>query len=219
MRGGFLFVVAGVLSAQAPPDPTEVLAQARDKIVESRPRLPNYTCVQTVDRSYFQRAVQPNPPPTCSQMHTEEDTPEHQMDLYLTDRLRLDVKVSAGAEIGSWAGASRFDAKSIFDLVTTGPFGTGALGTFLSDIFDNAGTSFAYNGEVLSDTGKLCQYSYQVPLGASHYQVHTGRDWRAIGYEGEVGIDPNSLDLRHLVVRSNHLPLEAAACAVTMSAD
>lgn len=211
--------MAGVLLAQAPPDPTQVLASARDKIMESRPRLPNYTCVQTVDRSYFRRAVQPNPLPSCSQMHAEEDTSEHQIDLYLTDRLRLDVKVSAGAEIGSWAGASQFDAKSIFELVSTGPFGTGALGTFLSDIFDNGGASFVYNGEVLSDAGKLYQYSYRVPLGASHYQVHTRRDWQAIAYEGEVGIDPQSLDLRHLVVRSNHLPVEAEACAVVTSAD
>jgi len=152
-------------------------------------------------------------------MHAEEDTPAHQIDLYLTDRLRLDVKVSAGAEIGSWAGASQFDAKSIFDLVATGPFGTGALGTFLSDIFDNGGTSFVYSGEVLSDAGELYQYSYQVPLSASHYQVHTGRDWQEIAYEGEVGIDPHSLDLRHLVVRSNHLPVEAAACEVVTNAD
>jgi len=219
MRGGFFLAVAGVLSAQAQPDPTQVLGQARDKIVESRPRLPNYTCVQTVDRSYFRRAIQPNPFPSCSQMHAEEDTHAYQLDLYLTDRLRLDVKVSAGVEIGSWAGATQFDAKSIFDLVGRGPFGTGALGTFLTDIFDNSGTSFAYNGEVLSGSGKLYQYSYQVPLAASHYVVHAGRDWRAIAYEGEAGIDPHSLDLRHLVVRSYHLPIETEACEVATNAD
>ena len=219
MRVGFLFVVAGVLSAQAPPDPTVVLAQARDKIVESRPRLPNYTCVQTVDRSYFRRAVQPNPFPSCSQMQAEDDSHNHDLDLYLTDRLRLDVKVSGGVEIGSWAGATQFDTKSIFELVGRGPFGTGALGTFLSDIFDNGGTSFAYNGEVLSDAGNLYQYSYAVPLGASHYLVKAGRDWPAIAYEGEVGIDPHSLDLKRLVVRSNRLPTETETCEVVTNAD
>jgi hypothetical protein len=50
------------------------------------------------------------------------------LQLYLTDRLHLDVKVSHGNEIGSWAGASQFDSRSIFDLVGTGPFGTGTLG-------------------------------------------------------------------------------------------
>jgi hypothetical protein len=220
MRGGFFFAVAGVLSAQALPDPTDVLARARDKIVESHPRLPNYTCVQTVDRGYFRRAVQPSPFPPCSQMHAEEDAAHaFQIDPYLTDRLRLDVKVSAGVEIGSWAGASQFDAKSIFDLVGRGPFGTGTLGSFLSDIFDNGGTSFAYNGEVLSDSGKLYQYSYQVPLGASHYLVKAGRNWTAIAYEGEVSIDPHSLDLSHLVVRSYHLPVETEACEVVTRAD
>jgi hypothetical protein len=219
MRGGFFLAVAGVLSAQSLPDPTQVLAQARDKIVDSRPRLPNYTCVQTVDRSYFRRAIRSKPFSSCSQMHAEEDTHAYQLDLYLTDRLRLDVKVSAGLEIGSWAGASQFDAKSIFDLVGRGPFGTGALGTFLSDIFDKSGASFAYNGEVLADSGKLYQYSYQMPLAASHYLVHAGRNWRAIAYDGEVGIDPLSLDLRHLVVHGNQLPIETEACEVATNAD
>ena len=219
MRGGLLLAVAGMLWAQTPPDPTLVLAQARDRIVANHPRLPNYTCTQTVNRSYLRRAKQPVTPPTCTQSKSERNSHEYGLDLYLMDRLRLDVKVSRVVEIGSWAGARQFDEKSIFDLVGRGPFGTGALGSFLSDIFDNQGTAFAYNGTVPADGGKLYQYGYEVPLGASHYLVKAGTDWQAIAYEGEVGIDPDSFDLKHLVVRADHLPQETEACEVTTDVD
>jgi hypothetical protein len=127
MRAGIIFAIAGALWAQSPPDPTDVLAHARDNLIERSYRLPNYTCEQTVDRKYLRPFVQPQPLPSCSQMRGVEKNADS-LQLYLTDRLHLDVKVSHGNEIGSWAGASQFDSRSIFDLVGTGPFGTGTLG-------------------------------------------------------------------------------------------
>jgi len=157
--------------------------------------------------------------PPCDEVKPERDASDHATELFLTDRLRLEVKVSGGTEIGSWVGASQFDARSIFDLVGRGPFGTGALGTFLSDIFDNEAARFAYNGEVLADAGKLLQYSYQVPREASHYQVKAGLDWQVVAFAGEAGIDPNTLDLRQLTVRGHDLPRATEACEVNTRVD
>jgi hypothetical protein len=39
--------------AQKPSDPAELLAKARDLVIARAKRLPNYVCVQTVDRQYF----------------------------------------------------------------------------------------------------------------------------------------------------------------------
>ncbi|MGI8990319.1 MAG: hypothetical protein ACR2I2_12175 [Bryobacteraceae bacterium] len=63
------------------------------------------------------------------------------MKIEVTDRLRLDVKASAGNEIDSWAGGSRFEEGNVAKFVS-GPFGTGPFGTFLSDIFTLAGVTF-----------------------------------------------------------------------------
>lgn len=218
MRAGILFAVAGVLCAQAPPDPTEVLAHARDGLTERGERLPNYTCVQTVNRKYFRRPKQAHPVPSCTEI-TDGEGPAYPMKLYLTDRLRLDVKVSHGEEIGSWAGARQFDSKSIFELVGSGPFGTGALGTFLSDIFTGAGARFEFDGEKSVDGVTLYQYSFQVPVGASHYLVRAGRDWQPVAFDGLFRIEPHSCDLRHLLVRATKMPLEAESCEATTSVD
>ncbi|MBZ5590629.1 MAG: hypothetical protein LAP39_00220 [Acidobacteriia bacterium] len=218
MRAGIFFAVAGALCAQSAPDPTDVLAHARDRLVDRSERLPNYTCVQTVNRKYFRRPKQAQPVPACSEVELGV-RPAYPLQLYMADRLRLDVKVSRGNEIGSWAGASQFDSKSIFDLVGGGPFGTGALGTFLSDIFTGGAARFEFDGERPVDDATLYQYGFRVPLSASHYLVHAGHDWQPVAYDGMVRIDPHSFDLRHLLVHTSELPFEAETCEAATNVD
>ncbi len=218
MRAGVLLAVAGALYAQSPPDPTEVLSHARDNVFERRDRLPNYTCVQTVDRLYLRPSVDPQVVPSCSQMRDREQNAGGRH-VYLTDRLHLDVKVSHGIEIGSWAGASQFDSRSIFELVGRGPYGTGALGPFLSDIFTEGSASFEYNGEKPAGSGELYEYSFRVPLSTSHYSVEVAHDWQVLAYDGLVRIDPQSFDLRYLLVRASELPRESETCEAVTSVD
>jgi hypothetical protein len=136
-----------------------------------------------------------------------------------TDRLRLDVKVSAGNEIFSWAGDSHFSDGDIGGLAK-GPFGTGPFGTFLSDIFTIPNVSFRFLGEEPARRkAQFLKYSFQVPRESSHYMVQAGGGWRVAGYEGEIQIDPNSFELRRLVVRTSELPEEADACEATTAVE
>src|ERR1700687_5350032 len=121
--------LAVAILAQTPRDPEEALVQARDKILERTERLPNYTCVQTLDRKYLKRTKPEFPVPSCDQMSAERTKKAYLLKVQATDRLRLDVKVSAGGEIASWAGAGRFESGVEF---IQGPFGTGPFGTFLT---------------------------------------------------------------------------------------
>jgi len=157
--------------------------------------------------------------PSCGQMlKGEKDADSRQ--LYLTDRLHLEVKVSRGSEIGSWAGASQFDSRSIFDLVGSGPFGTGALGPFLSDIFAEGSASFEYKGgKPAGSRADLYEYGFRVPVSSSHYSVEVGHDWHAVAYDGLVRIDPQSFDLRYLLVRVSELPPESETCEAVTSVD
>jgi hypothetical protein len=143
MRTVLIAVVALAIRAQTPPDPTDVLLHARDNLIERSRRLPNYTCVQTVDREYFIRSRVGDPRPSCDQISAEARRKSYALKHNATDRLRLDVKVSGGEEIGSWAGANRFDSRDIVDLVG-GPFGSGQFGPLLGDVFVNDGTTFQY---------------------------------------------------------------------------
>ncbi len=215
MRAGAFFALAGALCGQS-PDPTGVLARARDHVLERRQQLPNYVCLQTVDRQYLRPRVNQKIVPRFGELVEQKNRASHL--IYLTDRLRLDVKVSQGAEIGSWAGAREFDSRNIFELVGKGPFGTGALGPFLSDIF-GGGASFEYNGEREAGPAKAYEYTFHVPVDASHYSVEVGHDWHALAYEGVVRIDPQSFDLTYLLVRVSELPPESGTCEAVTSVD
>jgi len=206
MRLYMLLAAATALCAQQPLDPTERLARARQILVERDKRLPDYTCVQTIDRQYFKRR-HTDAPFSCAQAHSADP---RDLVLESTDRVRLDIKVSQGTEIGSWAGG-QFSSRSIFDLVGEGPYGTGMLGSMLMDIFMNGGATYQYAGG--------SAYSYQVPFEASHYRIKAGSGWEVTAFHGTFWLDSNSADLTRVVVDTTDLPPETGACEDTTTVD
>ena len=122
-------------------DPIALLNQVRAKIVENTRRLPRYTCIQTVRRSRFQAipAVQPS---GCA----ESGDPKAALTLAWTDRFKLDVTVSGGAEIFSWVGARRFQSEDVDQIVGGGMTGTGDFGPFLISVFSANGAEYQYSG-------------------------------------------------------------------------
>jgi hypothetical protein len=220
MRAVLIAVNAFTIWAQTPPDPTDVLAHARDNMVERAKRLPNYTCVQTVDREYFVRSRPATPYTSCDQMSAEARKKPYSLKLDATDRLRLDVKVSGGEEIGSWAGANRFDSRSIVELVG-GPFGSGQFGPLVLDVFVNIGTAFQYIAQDPQDNSVLFHYTFQVPVVASHLMIRVagGGNWIATSYDGDLWIDADSFDLQRFSVRTSQLSQETDACEARMIAD
>ncbi len=207
-----LALFATILPAQQPPDPAELLTKARAQVVARAKRLPDYVCVQTVDRQYFRHAVTRSTPRDCAAiMALRRDNPRD-FPLFATDRLRLEVKVSRGMEIGTWAGSSQFDSRSIFDLIGGGAYGTGALGTFLGDIFENGKATYSFIGAGGTGAAKLAAYGYQVPEDASHYQIKAGAKWVPTAFHGAFWIDPDSLDLKRLMVNATDLPAETKGC-------
>lgn len=115
----------------------EALAKARGILADRARRLPDYTCVQTVDRQYFVRSHphKRRPETPCAQVAMEDRLKPRELVLAATDRLRLDVKVSHQAEIGVWAGAPQFGPDSVFSLIGGGPYSTGMLGTLIAELF------------------------------------------------------------------------------------
>jgi hypothetical protein len=213
-----LAAITAALLAQKPSDPAELLAKARELVIARAKRLPNYVCVQTVDRQYFkylQRIKRLNWPgqhpvaPSCAEIAAFDKENPRDLLLQSTDRLRLEIKASQGTEIGTWAGASRFGSRSVFDLVA-GTYETGTMGTFLGDIFQNG--TYRYKGEETAGKIKLTAYEYRVPLGSSHYRFKTGSGWTPTAYSGVFWIDSDSLEISRLMMDTNEMPTETGGC-------
>lgn len=167
--------------------------------------------MQTVDRRYLIRRHQEPPASSCERIRLL--SPDGLV-LQSTDRLRLDLKVSDGHEIGSWEG-SKFNSRSIFELIGGGAYGTGMLGALPSDILANRGGTYKYVGEEKASGIALSAYSYQIPREFSHYQIKAGSNWKATAIRGTFWLDSNTLNLKRLLVEAQDPPPETGECAAT----
>lgn len=215
---------ASEVRAQSSDDSSTVLARARENISSSLHRLPKYTCLETIERTYYiappakvnARVMTEAPANSCEakQFGTTED-----LRLEARDRLRLQVAVAGKNEIYSWAAASRFDSRSVFQLVSGGPIGTGSFGQYLADIFENPGARFQLATVRRDGSREIFEYSFRVPAEASHYDIKAGNEWKVTGYHGSFQIDTATAQLLRLVAETEALPSEAPMCRARTSID
>ena len=207
-------------SGQSTYDPSTVLARTRDKVVGLEERLPRYTCRQTVNRTYFRSTIKPRSGTSCDQFAGDNKLGRRRLQIEATDRLRLDVIVTGGQEVFSWAGASHFDSRWIAEIIGEGPVGTGAFGTFLFDIFRNDGVNFEFVTTARLRDKVMLQYAYQVPEEASHYYTRrTDKKWSTTAFSGSLWVNPETDELERLTVLTSELPPETGACTAETRVD
>ena len=200
-------------------DSLALLNQARAKIVENIERLPKYTCVQTVRRSRFE-AIPAVRVSSCADVQDPKIEP--QMTLFWTDRFKLDVTVSEGAEIFSWVGARRFQSEDVEKIVGGGMTGSGDFGPFLMSVFSANGSEYQYLGPEQDQGRAFAVYRYRVPLAVSHYQVKVGprtEDLATMAYEGRFWIDPENAELSRMTIEVPNPPRESQTCRVETTID
>jgi len=224
MRSLLLLLAIAVASGQTVSDPSELLARALAKLREMMPQLSRYACLETVNRSYYRRVTDATDapvavaaPPACSQIHPVSG--RESLRLEAADRVRLEVSVSQGREIHSWPGATQFDSRGVEEIIRDGPIGTGAYGSYLMGVLDTPGVDFRYAGEKASDGRVLLEYTYRIPLEASHYRFKAGLGWEAVAYQGSLWLDPESLELQRLTVQARDLPPHTAVCEANATID
>ena len=209
-------LLAWCLSVRAADrSPDEVIKRVTERVVGSAARIPSYTCVETIVREYYRpaAAILPRACPVLMEQR-QHPTPDIALQLAMTDRLRLDVTMTGRGEIFSWVGASRFDDRSIFQMVG-GPMQTGAFGGFLSVIFKQDVRKFTFERSTEVEGRRLMEYSFQVPRNNSSYRVEIPGSSVKTGYTGTVLADPATREVVRLTVRAANLPVAANACEIS----
>jgi hypothetical protein len=199
-------------SAQSTPDPAKVLQATGERLLADLKRMPRYTCVQSITRTYYE-AKNPYERPSCSSLISAHDSRKKKLPVQGWDRLRLEVALVEGGSVYSWVGAPRFADDTLDKLAGSGPLGSGDFGVFLSGILHHA--TLVFQGERVVDGTRLFEYSYQMPIGQSSYRVKVKEGWAVIGYSGTLLLDPEAADLVRLVVRTDELPAASSACQAT----
>ncbi len=212
MRAGSLLLCGAVVCLHAQPDPGDLLQRVTGKVLDTVGRLPKYMCTQTIDRSQYE-------PAAGLAGRQCEPSARKQLRLTTSDRLRLDVAVSAGHEMYSWVGESRFEDRTLFQLVRTGALSTGSFASFLMVVFRDDEASFAYKGETAEAGRQLAEFEFRVPAQSSHY-IFSGAGARVTtGYFGSIFVDPETADLVRLAVHTEALPAETGACESSSTLD
>ena len=198
--------------AQIKPDPADVLQHTSERLLDDLKRMPRYTCVQTITRTYYEGKRRFNRP-SCSSLISEHNARKKNLPVEGWDRLRLEVALVEGNSVYSWVGAPRFTDDTLDKLAGSGPLGSGDFGVFLNGILHRATLDF--RGERVIDNSRLFEYSYEMPLGKSSYRVKVPDGWAVTGYSGTLLLDPQTNDLVQMLVGTDELPSASSACQAT----
>ena len=187
MRWLLVWVMAAAVTAgaQEVQEPEGLLGRIQARMKETLERLPDYVCVQTVER--YTRAKPGKP-------------------LEKADTLRLEVGLIGDRELFSWKDAGRFQEKDLSEMVGKGTVGTGNFALHAKHVFLARAAEFTYKGLVDLDSRKAHQYEYLVPTQLSAYRVRVGPNEARVGFQGSFWVDAASLDLLKLGVVADEIP-------------
>ncbi|HYO83544.1 MAG TPA: hypothetical protein VES20_19235 [Bryobacteraceae bacterium] len=185
-RGTALLFLAALRAVAADLSPeTLLLAKARARMSTNLSRLPDYTCVQTIER--FGRDSSKGRP-------------------HLVDVVRLEVALVGGNELFSWPGSGKFLDTEISKLVVGGAIGNGNFALHAKSVFQSSSPRFTYVGEQVYKTRKVLRWDYVVAQNQSGYRIRVNTREAIVGYHGSILVDSESLDLVRLEVHADDIP-------------
>lgn len=164
-----------------------LLARIRQHMLEHLRRQPNYTCVETVERSRRAGSTRK---------------------FHLQDTLRLEVALVDGKEMFGWPGAKKFEDTDLRNIVSEGAIGNGNFALHARSIFEGVVPIFEYRGEWPIDGVPAVRYDFRVSRMLSGYKIRVSDKEAIVGYHGSFYADPKSLDLRRIDVIADDVPAE-----------
>ena len=174
------------LRAQTPLSPDlEALSKIRTRMVFNLQHQPNYTCVETIERS---------------------SRPKSTARFKIIDTLRLEVALVDGKEMFAWPGSRKFEDSDVTKMVTSGAIGNGNFATHARALFESRAATFHYQGAVDFNGKKAIRFDYNVPQMLSGYRVRVETASAIVGYHGSFYANPETFDMEHMEVVATEIP-------------
>lgn len=163
------------------------LAGFKDKVRLVMTGVPNYTCLETIDRA--------------------KRTPPLR-DFIPIDKTRLEVSVVGGKEMFARPGARSFDDKDVTSLVTDGLIGSGMFAGLARTLFVKDKGTLRYKGKETLNGHASVRYSFRLTRQESGFNVEVNKRVEPLGFKGSFWFDPATLDLLRLEANLDALPVE-----------
>lgn len=175
----------GSVAGQRPSD--DRLAGFKDKVRQVMTGVPNYTCMETIDRA--------------------KRTPPLR-DFIPIDKTRLEVSVVGGKEMFARPGARSFDDKDVSSLVTNGLIGSGMFAGLARTLFVKDKGTLRYKGKENLDGHASVRYNFRLTRQESGFNVEVNKRLEPLGFKGSFWFDPATLDLMRLEANADALPVD-----------
>ncbi len=179
-----LWAGSGIANAQGPD---ALLASIKVKIRENLERLPDYICLQTVER-----ATQQSPGAGFE----------------MVDVIQLEVALIGDREMFAWPHSARFEEEHVANLVQHGTIGSGDFALHLRNVFLASGPDITYLGEEWLEGRRLLRFDFAVPLERSTYILRVSPFEAKVPFRGSFWADAGNHDLVRLLVVVEHAPPE-----------
>jgi hypothetical protein len=181
-------------SDASPPESAGLLEQIKQRATEDLARVPNYVCVDSIERSLWIPG-------------------EHEF--RLLDRVHAELAHVEGADKFSWIGNSAFQSRNPTAMVG---YGAGFGGDFSDNrtlVFKNRQTKMSYASPVTIAGRPALRFEFDHPRGALGVANGNQSGWTAA--RGSFWIDPQTLDLLQLDVEGYAIPSNLAVRSIADS--
>jgi hypothetical protein len=196
-RAPALLLLAVVcLPAQDLPPGVLALARIRARVRQAVDRLPDCTCVETVDRSWKPAGKEIKP----------------------VDRAVLQVLFSGGKELFAAPGDTRWEADPMA-LLASGMMGNGLFALNLKIVFLNNQSVIAYKGDETHAGLREARYDYYSSSMMSGYTLHHAGASGTAAIRGSFWADPETYDLLRLEFHAEEIPPALLYSSVSTSID
>ncbi|MCW5976624.1 MAG: hypothetical protein KIT09_01035 [Bryobacteraceae bacterium] len=186
---------AGVaMEGQSPLEADELLGQIQERAKQNLDRLPDYICVQTIQRSR---------------------RPDAKSEMQPLDTLRLEVGLVGDRELFAWPDSARFEERDVTDMVQRGTIGNGAFGLHARNVFLSRAPAFEFKGEETLDGKRTYRYDFDVPAERSTYRLRVQPREALVPFYGSFWADAETLDVARLKVEVDDIPEELGVALTT----
>jgi hypothetical protein len=185
MRCALIFVAA-ICAAQVSPPPNESrLAEVRDKMGEEIRGLPDYVCLETIERLRASRvSAKPN----------------------LIDKVELEVAHEGKKELYSWPGRNMFADSDLAKAMPDGLIGTGAYASQMIGVLFGVLTEFHFAGRENLVQRATLRWDFTQPKVESNWTVGAGERSARVGSAGSIWVDAETLLLVRLQAHATQFP-------------
>jgi hypothetical protein len=202
---------------ELPPE-LRTLVRIKQKVRQSLDELPNYTCLQRIDRTRLNAEAGRQ-----AKKKRERNSRTGRESVYLpldsTDTLEVEVALIDGKELYSWPGADAFEDRPLSEIVGFGTVGTGDFSSHVRALFVDSVARLDYVGEEVIDGRRTLRYDYQVSLFMSRYSVSDGANQATVPYAGSIWADAETANLVRVEVRTEDVPFPLSISATVTEVD